>query len=116
MYNTGDLGRLLPSGEFEHLGRQDDQVKLKGFRVELDGVAASIAACPGVVLSAAIVVRSNNGSEDDLCASYTPANISEVDVKRSVQMTQPYYAVPKRFIGLAEMPLTKYVQVISLYV
>ena len=38
MYNTGDLGVLLPNGEIQHLGRVDDQVKIKGFRVELDGV------------------------------------------------------------------------------
>ncbi|EEB91067.1 hypothetical protein MPER_10643 [Moniliophthora perniciosa FA553] len=43
MFNTGDLGRWLPTGGLEHLGRIDDQVKVKGFRVELDGVAAAMS-------------------------------------------------------------------------
>lgn len=42
MFNTGDLGRWLPDGKLEHLGRVDDQVKVKGFRVELDGVSAAM--------------------------------------------------------------------------
>ena len=41
MFNTGDLGRWLPDGTLEHLGRVDDQVKVKDFRVELDGVSAT---------------------------------------------------------------------------
>jgi len=42
MYNTGDLGRWWPDGQLEHMGRVDDQVKVKGFRVELDGVSAAM--------------------------------------------------------------------------
>lgn len=42
MFNTGDLGRWRPDGQLDHLGRIDDQVKVKGFRVELDGVAAAM--------------------------------------------------------------------------
>ena len=42
MFNTGDLGRWRPDGQLEHLGRVDDQVKVKGFRVELDGVVSAM--------------------------------------------------------------------------
>lgn len=42
MFNTGDLGRWRKDGQLDHLGRADDQVKVKGFRVELDGVAAAM--------------------------------------------------------------------------
>lgn len=45
MFNTGDLGRWRPDGQLDHLGRIDDQVKVKGFRVELDGVAAALEVC-----------------------------------------------------------------------
>jgi len=42
MFNTGDLGRWREDGQLDHMGRADDQVKVKGFRVELDGVSAAM--------------------------------------------------------------------------
>lgn len=42
MFNTGDLGRWRKDGQLDHMGRADDQVKVKGFRVELDGVSAAM--------------------------------------------------------------------------
>ena len=42
MFNTGDIGKWRADGMIEHLGRVDDQVKVKGFRVELDGVSAAM--------------------------------------------------------------------------
>ncbi|MEZ4240534.1 MAG: amino acid adenylation domain-containing protein [Myxococcota bacterium] len=47
-YDTGDLGRALPDGTIEFLGRTDGQVKLRGFRVELGEVEAALAGAPGV--------------------------------------------------------------------
>ncbi|RHY77168.1 hypothetical protein DYB30_013885, partial [Aphanomyces astaci] len=54
MYKTGDLGRLLPNGQFEIAGRQDSQVKLKGYRIELDEVANAMMQHPSVKSAAAI--------------------------------------------------------------
>src|SRR5439155_25396658 len=48
MYRTGDLGRLRPNGEIEFLGRNDQHVKLRGFRVELGEVEATLAGYSGV--------------------------------------------------------------------
>ena len=103
MYNTGDLGVLLPNGEIQHLGRVDDQVKVKGFRVELDGVATCICQCPGVVSSATLFDKDRN----ELWGFYTPSMVNETDVRNSVARIQPYYAVPKYLHGMDTMPLTR---------
>ncbi|MFE7588536.1 amino acid adenylation domain-containing protein [Kitasatospora sp. NPDC057512] len=48
LYRTGDLGRYLPGGDIEFLGREDTQVKLNGYRIELDEIAAVLRRRPGV--------------------------------------------------------------------
>lgn len=104
MYNTGDLGVVLENGEIEHLGRVDDQVKIKGFRVELDGVAYCISQCPGVTFSVALFERDHN----ELWGFYTPSDVQESEVRAAVVRVQPYYAVPRHFVGLDSMPLTRF--------
>ncbi|KAF9805306.1 hypothetical protein IEO21_09104 [Rhodonia placenta] len=83
MYNTGDIGRLRSDGQLEHLGRVDDQVKIKGFRVELDGVSAAIRVCPGVMMACALLVG------QDLWAFYTPEHVSDSKVRTTVAALQP---------------------------
>ncbi|KAJ6594258.1 hypothetical protein B0H19DRAFT_877162, partial [Mycena capillaripes] len=103
MYNTGDIGRQLTDGSFEHLGRVDDQIKIKGFRVELDGIAAAIEACPGVRSAAAMYI------DDELWGIYARQDSARVDdshLKAQVARKQPYYAVPTRFLALDTFPLS----------
>lgn len=111
MYNTGDLGSVLPNGEIEHLGRVDDQVKIKGFRVELDGVATCISQCSGVTASAALFVADRK----ELWGFYTPSSVRESDVRAAVARVQPYYAVPRCFLGLETMPLTRFARSVDIF-
>ncbi|KAL5536502.1 hypothetical protein ACEPAF_324 [Sanghuangporus sanghuang] len=99
MYNTGDIGKVQANGELEHLGREDDQVKIKGFRVELDGVSACISSCCGVSSSAAILI------DNALWAFYVPDTVSK-HVQQTVERVQPYYARPEVYVALKEMPLS----------
>ncbi|TQF01905.1 non-ribosomal peptide synthetase [Kitasatospora acidiphila] len=69
MYRTGDVVRELPSGELEYRGRRDDQVKVRGFRVELGEVERAARELPQVAASAAFVV----GSGDALGLAVVPA-------------------------------------------
>ena len=55
LYRTGDLGRYLPGGEIEFLGREDDQVKLRGHRIELGEIDATLLSHPSVAAAAAVV-------------------------------------------------------------
>ena len=67
MFNTGDLGRWRPDGQLEHLGRIDDQVKVKGFRVELDGVAAAMEVSPVYALAFFLMYLSLDGHGSKSC-------------------------------------------------
>ncbi|HEX8767803.1 MAG TPA: amino acid adenylation domain-containing protein, partial [Jatrophihabitans sp.] len=69
LYRTGDLARWLPSGDLEFLGRNDHQVKVRGFRVELGEIEARLAACPGV-RDAVVVPREAPGGDRQLVAYY----------------------------------------------
>ncbi|KAG6910275.1 hypothetical protein DXG01_011672 [Tephrocybe rancida] len=100
MFNTGDLGRWLPNGDLEHLGRVDHQVKVKGFRVELDGVAAAMETTPGVKVATAILIDS------ELWGFFAPSNVSVDDVKAATSKVQPHYAVPTKFLSVDKFPET----------
>ena len=102
MYNTGDLGRWTADGMLEHLGRADDQVKVKGFRVELDGVSAAMNSCPGVTSSCALLIG------DELWGFYESPGVDVLpeEVKEATAKIQPYYAVPCRYMALPAVPLT----------
>jgi hypothetical protein len=101
MFNTGDLGRWLDDGSLEHLGRRDEQVKIKGFRVELDGVSAAIEKFPSITKACALLI----GTE--LWGFYSgPSKVDEATLKKSVAALLPYYAVPSEWRFLSHLELT----------
>ncbi|KAL2911426.1 hypothetical protein HK105_209105 [Polyrhizophydium stewartii] len=99
MFRTGDLGRLLPDGNFEILGRMDDQVKLKGYRIELDEVAAAMMHHPRVSAAAAVVKDKTH-----LVGFVVPADVDHDELRDVVAAALPAYMVPAVFVGLAVMP------------
>ncbi|KAK3299882.1 AMP-binding enzyme [Chaetomium fimeti] len=101
VYNTGDLGRWLESGEIEIMGRKDDQVKVNGFRVELDGVAHVMAATPGVQNAYAILV------DGDIHGFLHPASCDTQQVIQQVEQVLPYYSRPTHLHNLEHVPLTQ---------
>ncbi|CDF39046.1 unnamed protein product [Chondrus crispus] len=100
MYKTGDLGRWDANGELEHYGRVDDQVKVKGFRVELDGVSAMAETAYGV--EKAVVLKIGT----ELVAFVTPECAKTEAVKEAVGIKLPYYCVPSRVVRLGALPKT----------
>ncbi|KAG8695696.1 hypothetical protein FRC09_008995 [Ceratobasidium sp. 395] len=100
MFNTGDLGKWREDGSLIHLGRADDQVKIKGFRVELDGVSAALEAAEGVTTACALLI----GKE--LVGFIHPDTADIEQVKEACARVQPYYARPTRYITLATVPKT----------
>ncbi|MBS2533739.1 amino acid adenylation domain-containing protein, partial [Catenulispora sp. NF23] len=103
MYRTRDLVRLGRDGRLHFLGRTDDQVKVRGFRVEPGGVAAELAALPGVG-QAEVVVRG-----DALVGYVVPQDAAELDpsaLRRALAAKLPGYLVPTSMAVLPALPLT----------
>lgn len=100
MYKTGDLGRWDENGELEHHGRVDDQVKVRGFRVELDGVSAMAEEGSGVTKAVVLKI----GTE--LVAFVTPGDVDEGTVKDAIGRKLPYYCIPSRVLSLDFFPKT----------
>ncbi len=109
LYRTGDLGRTLPGGDVVWLGRADDQVKVRGFRVEPAEVEMAIMALaqPGIE-EAAVVARRRDGAESYLAAFLVGAadTVDLADVRRQLRATLPDHMVPTQLAWLPALPLT----------
>ncbi|BEL07226.1 hypothetical protein Q0Z83_054170 [Actinoplanes sichuanensis] len=98
MYRTGDIAVLLPDGQIELLGRQDDQVKVRGHRVELGEIESVLRSVPGI--ADAVVVHSPNAG-GHLTAHYLPNNnthLSEQVLRGTLADVMPAHMVPQRFV------------------
>ena len=105
IYDTGDLAKWLPDGNIEFLGRDDHQVKLRGYRIELEEIENVIMAQPYV--NQAVVEVKTSGMEKVL-AAYISAEgpLNKQDLQNALSKTLPTYMVPAHFIELEAIPLT----------
>ncbi|WP_428265662.1 amino acid adenylation domain-containing protein [Haliangium sp.] len=101
MFRTRDLGRWTPDGELEHLGRTDDQVKVRGFRVELDSVSAALESVPSCEQAVTLKLDPRN-----LVAFVHPSTVDVAAARRAVAAALPYYCVPAFVLALDAFPKT----------
>ncbi len=100
-YRTGDIVRRDTDGQFQLIGRKDRQVKLRGFRIELDEVELALVTQPEI--SEAVVVL----AKQELHAFVSGPSAADPDhIRRQVAATLPRYAIPQRIEWLAAMPRT----------
>ncbi|MGW6928416.1 amino acid adenylation domain-containing protein [Lentzea sp. NPDC054927] len=104
LYRTGDLGRYLPDGNLEFLGREDFQVKINGFRVELGEIEATLLSHSDV--TGAVVVATGSRNSKRLAAYVTPANADVDTLRKHLEAKLPPYLVPERISALPQFPLT----------
>ena len=106
IYWTGDLARWRHDGNLEYLGREDQQVKIRGLRIELGEIENTIRGYPGIV-ECAVAVRQHSESVAVIVAYAVCRASVEVDALRAFLKRQlPDYMVPHRFEILDELPLT----------
>jgi tyrocidine synthetase-3 len=109
VYRSGDLGRLLPDGSIEFVGRKDFQVKIRGYRIELSEIEAALEAAEGVGQGVAKAFENHQDGGSYLAAYYTLKNrckINESKIFTALRNKLPEYMVPTQLIRLEKMPLT----------
>src|ERR1043166_7396984 len=108
MYRSGDRGRYLAGGELEFLGRSDEQVKVRGYRIELREVEAAIEQHVAVRRALACKQQLESG-EQRLLAYFVrkeEATLSTGELRRFLTQRLPEYAIPSGLIELESLPLT----------
>lgn len=108
LYRTGDLGRYLPDGNIEFLGREDFQVKIQGFRVELGEIESALIQHPNIEKTV-VEARGERHAEKHLFAYIVPEQTPAPDpndLRLFLKTKLPEYMVPSVYVALDELPLT----------
>ncbi len=109
LYRSGDLGRFLPNGDIEYLGRIDHQVKIRGFRIELGEIQAALEEQPGV--RQAVVLPREEASGDRRLLAFVVADPERPpavgELRSALGQRLPDYMVPAGFVMLESLPLTQ---------
>ena len=108
LYRTGDLARYRPDGQIVCLGREDNQVKVRGFRIELDEVETLLLE-HGAVMRTAVVVREDREGDQRLVAYFVSESHEETtptELRRHLRRRLPEYMIPQLYVELDTFPLT----------
>ncbi|GHG93802.1 non-ribosomal peptide synthetase [Streptomyces lanatus] len=105
MYRTGDLGRWLPGGSLEFLGRDDDQLKVNGYRVELGEIEAALVAHPAVKQSVAAVIGKDRKTPRLVGYYIADEEIPERDLLAHLAERLPAYMLPGIMTRIDTLPL-----------
>jgi len=108
LYRTGDIMRLRSDGNFEFLGRQDSQVKLRGLRIELGEIESTLCRHVGVQ-NAVVILSEPHLGEQQLVAYYVSDSFESLStsmLRQYLKEKLPEYMVPGTFVQLDRFPLT----------
>jgi len=107
LYKTGDLGRKLPNGNIEYLGRIDSQVKIRGFRIEL-GEIENVILKDSNVKTCSTVVREDIPGGKRVVAYIVPiehSNFGVAKLKEFLKQKLPEYMLPSNYVIMESLPL-----------
>ena len=103
IYGTGDLGRMLPDGRLECLGRIDHQVKIRGYRIELGEIESVLRGVPHV--NEVLVVAHKADDGDPSLVAYWVGNAERAQLQAAAKARLPLYMTPSAYIPLPAFPL-----------
>jgi len=106
MYRTGDLGRWLPDGNVEFLGREDQQVKIRGLRIELGEIEDVVRGFSGVTDCVAVVKKHTEAISLIIAYVTCKPGVNFGELRQHVKKHLPPYMVPNHFERLDRLPLT----------
>ncbi|GAL82256.1 malonyl CoA-acyl carrier protein transacylase [Algibacter lectus] len=108
MYLSGDLGKLLPNGQMQCLGRRDQQVKVRGHRIELGGEIEKVIETLPNIKKNAVLVNNLKSGEPRLVAYLQSATVNQDSniVRNQLEEILPESMIPSIFIWLNEFPIT----------
>jgi len=108
LYRTGDLARYLPDGRLEFLGRLDQQVKVRGFRIELEEIEAALLSHEAVQSAVVIALERTKGKKE--LVAYVIGDKTRKptvsELRAHLRQRLPEYMVPSYFVVLEQWPLT----------
>lgn len=108
MYRTGDRARLLGDGTLEYLGRIDEQVKIRGNRVEPGEVQHTLGKFPGI-RAAAVIDRTADEHGTHLVGYYVAdSDLEPVDLRRHLARSLPEFMIPAYFVRIDRLPLGRH--------
>ena len=106
IYKTGDMGRWLPDGNVEFLGRIDSQVKIRGQRIEIGEIESRLADYEEIT-GAVVVARDDKKGQKYLGAYFTSDKTTDVNELRNYLLKSfPDYMIPQHFLQMERIPLT----------
>ncbi|HEX5705835.1 MAG TPA: non-ribosomal peptide synthetase, partial [Pyrinomonadaceae bacterium] len=108
LYRTGDLARYVAEARMEYLGRADEQVKVRGFRIE-PGETESALAAHEAVRESVVVAREDETGEKFLAAYVVPRagrEVAAAELRAFLRDVLPDYMIPTAFVTLGKLPLT----------
>ncbi|NEY36504.1 amino acid adenylation domain-containing protein, partial [Streptomyces sp. PRKS01-65] len=105
MYRTGDLVRVLADGRIAYLGRIDSQVKVRGFRIELEEIESTLRRLPGV-RDAVVVARGQDGGDRSLLACYVLDEGAAEPAREQLAAWLPAHMIPDAMIRVTGFPYT----------
>lgn len=106
LYDTGDLGYWLSDGNIQYIGRNDQQIKIRGFRVELEEIESILNNLVND-FNQVLVATYESETETQLVAYYTASKeVNVLDIKKVLSSKIPNYMIPSFFMKLETIPLT----------